>query len=103
MALSDKAKKRFIAAMAKRTEAQEILTAIDALHAVSPAAHVAALGATVNLPAAAGTYAIPAEPTGAEVDATVNSLRTAVETRLDNVEAKVDSVITALIAAGLMS
>lgn len=99
---------------------------------LSQAANVEELGATANLtalsPTAAsitdtdGTYNNAAEPTGAEVDATVDALRDKVETaldlkadnadvetlrgeveaRLDDVEAKVDELIAALVASGLM-
>jgi hypothetical protein len=90
MALSDKAKKRFEAAMARRAEATEIVNAIDALHAVAPAAHVAALGTTSNLVGVDGTGSNAAPLVGTEA-------------RLDAIEAKVDAVIAALIAAGLMA
>lgn len=132
MALSEKARKRLEVALARRAEAKEIADAIDS-GGNPQAASVAALGATSNLsvlaPVAAsisdsaGTYAIPAEPTGAEVDAAIDALRDKVETaldakadnddadqlrsqaeaRLDAVEAKVDAVIAALKAAGLMA
>jgi len=101
MALSEKARKRFIVAMARRVEAEEILDLIES--GGNPvAANVAALGATTDLTAIAGTYAIPAEPTGAEVDATVQGLATEVEARLDDAEAKIDEVIGSLVAAGIM-
>lgn len=70
----------------------------------------------------AGTFAIPAEPTGAEVDTAINALRDKVETaldaksdnadletlrteaeaRLDAIEAKIDAVIASLKAANIM-
>ena len=90
MALSTKAKKRFEAAMAKRAEAQEITKAIDALHAVAAASHVAPLGTTSNLVGVDGTGSNAAPLVGTEA-------------RLDAIEAKIDAVIAALIAAGLMA
>lgn len=106
MALSAKAKARFEKAMAKRVEAQEITAAIDALHAVAAAAHVAALGTTTNIPTSnvtlstTDTYSDAAVKTA--IDAGSNAIRVAAEARLDAIEAKVDAVIAALIAAGLM-
>lgn len=103
MALSTKAKKRLEVAMARRAEAQEVIGAIEVPGSTNVADAVAALGATADLSAVAGTYAIPAEPTGAEVDATVQALADEVEARLDDVEAKIDEVIAALKAANLMN
>jgi len=102
MALSAKAKKRLEVAMARRAEANEVIAAIEAPGSLNVAATVAALGVTADITAAAGTYALPAEPTGAEVDATVQAAIDEVEARLDAIEAKVDEVIAALKAASLM-
>lgn len=85
MALSAKAKKRLEVAMARRAEAQEIISAIEA--GGNPQAAAVADAGTI-----AGTYATPAEPTGAEVDATVQVLAD-----------KVDELLAALRAAGLMA
>ncbi len=72
--------------------------------------------AATTFTASAGTFAVPAEPTGAEVDtaidqatakvkavvdikadnADVETLRTQTEARLDAIEAKVDAILTAL-------
>lgn len=102
MALSTKAKKRLEVAMARRAEANEVIEAIES--GMNPQADaVAALGATTDLSAVAGTYAIPAEPTGAEVDATVQALADEVEARLDDVEAKVDEILVALKNANIMA
>jgi hypothetical protein len=89
MALSTKARKRFEAAMARRAEAQEILDAIES-GSNPQAAAVAAIGATANLVGVDGTgsNAAPLAET---------------ESRLDAVEAKIDAVIAALKAAGLMA
>ncbi len=85
MALSSKAKKRFEVAMARRAEAQEIIDAIEA--GGNAQAEAVADAGTI-----AGTYANGAEPTGAEVDATVQE-----------VADKVDEILAALRAAGLMA
>jgi ABC-type hemin transport system substrate-binding protein len=89
MALSTKAKKRLEVAMAHRADAQEITTAIDVGFNATPAATVAALGATSNLVGVDGTGSNAAPLAGTEA-------------RLDAVEAKVDALIAALKAAGLM-
>lgn len=89
MALSAKAKARFEKAMAKRSEAQEIINAIEA-GSNPKAAHVAPLGATANLVGVDGTGSNAAPLAGTEA-------------RLDAIEAKIDAVIAALIAAGLMA
>ncbi len=101
MALSAAARRRLEVAMAKRAEAKEICDAID-LGGNSQAAVVAAIVAS-NLPAVAGTYALPAEPTGAEVDATVQASISAIETRLDALDSKVNAILAALKTAGLMA
>jgi predicted RNA methylase len=101
MSLSKKTKEILTVAMADKKSAAELAAAVDSMHAVAPAANVAALGTTTGLPAAAlstaDTY------TDAAVNTAINALKTASETRLDNIETKVDAIIAALIAAGLMS
>lgn len=88
MALSEAAKKALRVALGARnmssSEADEIIAAIDS-GSNQQAANVAELGPL------SGTYAIPAEPTGAEVDASVQV-----------VADKVDEVIQALVAAEIM-
>lgn len=95
-----------------------------AVAAIGAAANLSALSPTASaITASAGVFAIPAEPTGAEVDtaidalkdkvdagldlkadnADVETLRTEVEARLDTIETKIDAVIAALKAAGLMA
>jgi hypothetical protein len=88
MALSAKARRRLEVAMARRAEATEIADAID-LGGNPQAAAVAALGATANLVGVDGTGSNAAPLAGTE-------------SRLDATEAKVDAVIAALKAAGLM-
>ncbi len=100
MALSAKARKRIEVALARRAEALEVIAAIDS-NGSGPAASVAAIGATSNLPTAAlstsDTY------TDAAVNGAINALGSAAESRLDVLEAKVDAIIAALKAAGMMS
>lgn len=66
--------------------------------AAAVAATVAALGTTTNFTAIGGSFADLAAARTA-----VNTLATEAEARLDAVETKVDSVIAALKAAGLMA
>lgn len=132
MALSKRTKRVLEVAMADRAASAELAAAVDS-GSNPQAASVAPLGVTADLTAAvvapvtfaasAGTFAIPAEPTGAEVDAAIDSalgqvktavdakadnadletLRTEVEGRLDAIEAKIDAIIAALKAASLMA
>lgn len=85
MALSAKARRRLEVALARRDVAVEIADAIDS-GSNAQAAAVADAGVI------AGTYAIPAEPTGAEVDATVQV-----------VADKVDELLASLRAAGILA
>lgn len=102
MALSSEERRVLGIALADETIASSIADQIDS--GGNPvAANVAALGATSDLTTISGTYGIPAEPTGAEVDATVQALADEVEARLDAAEAKIDAVIAALVASGQMA
>lgn len=133
MSLSSEAKYHLSVAMSNDKLAQEVAGAIDALHTAAPAAHVAVLGSTSNLSAAVVSATViaasdltavdSAHPTKAEVDTGIDTLKSAVvsaldlkadnadletlrtqaEARLDAIEAKIDAVINALVAAGLMS
>lgn len=89
MALSAKAKKRLEVAMARRAEANEVIAAIES-GANAQAASVAAIGATSNLVGVDGTGSNAAPLAGTEA-------------RLDAIEAKVDAILSALKAAGLMA
>jgi hypothetical protein len=132
MALSKKTKEILTVALANKVAAAELAAAVDA-GGNSQAAAIAALGVTSNLSAAVVTAtviansnftaAIPAEPTKAEVDVGIDTLRTAVvsaldvkadnadletlrtqvEARIDAVEAKFDAIIAALKTAGIMA
>ncbi len=102
MALSDKAKAAIRRAVTEEKAALELISALEAA-ANEQADNVAELGMTSDLSAISGTYANGVEPTGAEVDATVQGLADEVEARLDDAEGKIDEVIQALVAAGLMA
>ncbi len=65
------------------------------------AASVAAIPASTNLPTAA--TAGGAEPSATDVDASINALATAAETRLDANELKINQILAALKAAGIMA
>lgn len=92
MALSREAREILIVAMANRAKANEIADAIDAIEAalLSPAAAVAAIGTTSNL--------VGVDGTGSNAAPLVET-----ESRLDTIEAKIDAVIAALKASGLMA
>ena len=109
MALSAKARKRLEVAMARRAEAKEIADAIDALPglpAAEPAENVAVLGSTTNIPTVSVTLSTTDTYADSDVktaiDAGCNAVRTAAESRLDAIEAKVDELINAMVTAGLM-
>lgn len=89
MALSKEARDRLQSAITRRAVAKEIADAIDA-GGNAQASHVAAIGVTANLVGVDGTGSNAAPLAGTE-------------SRLDVIEAKVDAVIAALIAAGLMA
>lgn len=100
MAIDQTTKQRLLSVFRTPESRDTVVAAIDA-GANAVAATVAAIPASTNLPTAA--TAGGAEPSAAQVDASVNALATAAETRLDTVEAKINQVIAALKAAGLMS
>ena len=89
MALSKKTKEILTVAMADKKSAAELAAAVDAAGNAQAAA-VAALGATANLVGVDGTGSNAAPLAGTEA-------------RLDAIEVKVDAVIAALKAAGLMA
>jgi len=100
MALSNKAKEAFRRAFTEEESVDEVVSAIES-GSNPQAATVAPLGATADFSAAAlstaDTY------TDAAVNAELDSLVGEVEDRMDAVEAKIDAVIAALKAAGLMA
>lgn len=89
MALSDKLKARIRVAITDQDEAAELIAAIEA-SVGSPAASVAAMGATTNLVGVDGTGSNAAPLAGTE-------------SRLDAIEAKVDQIIAGQKASGQMS
>lgn len=91
MALSERAKEALRRAVTDDESADELQVAIDS-GSNPQAAAVAALGATVNVGTTDGS--------GGAGDA---ALAVDTESRLDTIEAKVDAVIAALKAAGLMA
>lgn len=84
MTLSDKAKQYLEYALASQEVADEVVASLD-----KQAASVAAIGATANLVGVDGTGSNAAPLAGTE-------------SRLDAIEAKVDALIAALKASGLM-
>jgi hypothetical protein len=97
MALSEDTKKRLVIALTDEAAGQELADAVDA-GSNPKAATVAAIGTTVNLPAVAATFA-----TLADARSAVEAQRAGAEPRLDAVEAKIDAILAALKAAGLMA
>lgn len=89
MALSAKARRRLEVALARRDVAVEIADAIDS-GSNPQAASVAAIGATADL--------VGVDGTGSNAAPLVET-----EARLDVVEAKIDAILAALKAAGLMA
>jgi hypothetical protein len=132
MSLSQSLKDQLLSVFRTPESRDTVVAAIDAFGS-GPAAAVAAIGTTSNLSAAVVanttiaasnlTAAVSADPTKAEVDAgidtlksavvtalnlkadnvDVETLRTQVEARLDVIEAKIDALIAALKASDQMS
>ena len=92
MALSEKSREILIVALADEDYANEIADAIDAVEGAfsTAASAVTALGTTANL--------VGVDGTGSNAAPLVET-----EARLDVAEAKVDEIISALKAAGLMA
>lgn len=95
--LSDKAKKAINHALASKVLGAEVSAAVDA-NGSGPAAHVANIEPTTDLTAIPGSFADLAAARSA-----VNTLKSDAESRLDAIEAKIDAVLAALQAAGMMS
>ena len=89
MALSKKTKEIMVVALADKKAGTELAAAVDSLHAVAAAAHVANITSS-NLVGVDGTGSNAAPLAGTE-------------TRLDALEAKVNAILAALQAASLMS
>lgn len=101
MSLSSRTKTILTVALADKRASTELAAKIDTGFNATPASHIGALGATSNLPAAA--LSTGDVYTDAAVNAAINSVKSAAESRLDAIEAKVDAILAALVAAGLMS
>ena len=89
MALSQRTKDIVVVALADKKAGEELAAAVDS-GSNPQAASVAAIGATANLVGVDGTGSNAAPLVGTEA-------------RLDAVEAKIDALIAALKAAGLMA
>lgn len=100
MSLSVEQLRRLEVALTSKEVAHAIAAAIDA-QGSGPAAKVAAIPASTNLPAA-GTQG-GATPTATQVDAAIATVAAVAESRLDALETKVNALITALTNAGLMA
>lgn len=70
----------------------------DSNTALSPAATVTPLGTTADISGAS----MPASYNQAQVEAAVDAVSGEIETRLDDIEAKIDELIAAMTTAGLM-
>lgn len=88
MALSAKTKKRIEVALARRAEANELIAAIEA--GSNPQAAAVADITSTNLTGVDGTGSNAAPLAGTE-------------TRLDAIESKINAILAALRAAGLMA
>lgn len=100
MTLSANAVKRLQTAVASASVGSEIAAAVDA-QGSGPAALVADLAASTNIPAAACAGA--ATPSATNVNAAIDTVAAVAETRLDNLEIKVNAILAALKAANLMA
>lgn len=87
--------------------ADEIISAVEGILVEAVADYVAPLGSTTNIPTVSVTLSTSDTYTDAAVktaiDAGCNAVRTAAETRLDAIEAKLDAVLAGQVAAGQMA
>jgi len=131
MSLSESSKEILVVAMANRKAAEEVAAAIDS-NGSGPAASIAAISSSnmaALVPVAAtisnstSTAVAPTAPTMAEVNTAIDAasakvitalaakadnvdaetLRTEAEARLDAIETKINAVIAALKAVGMMA
>lgn len=98
MALSTSIRRRLAVALANSGAANAIADAIDG--GGSPTANIAALAASTNIPAAA--TAGGATPTAANVNTAIDTATAVIETRLDAIESKINTLLAALKASGAM-
>ena len=101
MAITGRTREVLATALASRDAANDLATAANASSSLTvPGATIAALGTTTNITAVPGSFADAAAVqtylAGANVIPNI-------ETRLDNLESKVDAVIAALKTAGVIA
>ena len=98
--LSDRSKKILIVAMADKKAALEVQSAIDSLHAIAAAAHVANTS-----PADAVTIALSTSDTysDAAVNTAVNAALASVITDINAANTKINAILASLQAASIMS
>jgi len=96
MALSTRTKRVLEVSMADRKASAELAKAVDS-NGSGPASHVIPIPASTNIPVAVASLTPDA------VVADVNAAIAVVESRLDTLETKVNAIIAALIAAGMMA
>jgi len=106
MPLSEETKRRMDHALTSESAADEVESLIDAGGNPQGAA-VTDLGTTTDLPASAAALSTSDTYTDAavngEIDTQVDALAAAVEARLDDIEAKVDELLTSLRAAAIIA
>ncbi len=101
MALSSHAVRALEVGLCDPDSAREIVTSINLGVAFAvPATNVAAIGTTTNITAVPGSFA---DAAAVQTYLAGANMVPRIESRLDVIEAKVDAVIAALIAAGLMA
>jgi hypothetical protein len=100
MSLSSDAKRRLEVALASKSAGDEVAAAVDS-QGSGPAAVVAALGTTADIPGAACAGA--ATPTATQVNAAIDTVAAVAESRLDAIEIKIDAILGALKTANLMA
>ncbi len=100
MSLSVEAKRRLAVAVTSESVGTELAAAIDA-QGSGPAARVAAFGTTTAIPAAACAGA--ATPTATQVNAAIDTAAAAAELRLDAIETKINTILSAMVTAGTMA
>ena len=100
MTLSTRTKRQLAVGIANQAAATELIAAIDA-QGSGPAAVVTAFVSTTDLPvsACAGTTT----PSATNVNAAIDTVTAATEARLDAIESKINSILTALKNASLMA
>lgn len=100
MALSQLARNYLTVALANKAKAKEIADAIDSLHAVAPAAHIANASAASPI-----TIALSTSDTYSDsaVNTAVNAALVTAVADINALETKINAILAALQAASLMS